>query len=303
VLYQDQGRFAEAEPIYLATLAAQKRVLGEEHPDTLRTMNNLAIFYRGENQNDKALAMGERTLELRRRVLGDSHPDTLMSMAILALLDQTMGRYDDAIALTLECLERRRKVLGPEDRYTLGSESLLGLLYLQTKRFDEAAAVLEDCVPVMRRVLGTGHAWTRAAMRDLADALAALGRNDRALALRRELRDLRVAAAEQPDADLATINEAAWNLLTAEPETLRDPARALQFARRACARAEAEGNGALMYYLDTLALAQHMTGDDAAAVESQRRCIALFGESADPEMKASLAEYEAALAKLPEKTP
>ena len=43
-LYQNQGRYAEAEALYLATLETCKRVLGDEHPDTLWSMNNLAWF-------------------------------------------------------------------------------------------------------------------------------------------------------------------------------------------------------------------------------------------------------------------
>jgi hypothetical protein len=49
-------------------------------------------------------------------------------------------------------------------------------------------------------------------------------------------------------------------------------------------------------YLDTLALAQHMTGDTAAAIETQERAISLMPEDADPEMATRLANYEAELA-------
>ncbi len=38
----DQGRYDEAEPLNLETLEVKKRVLGEEHPDTLLSMNNIA---------------------------------------------------------------------------------------------------------------------------------------------------------------------------------------------------------------------------------------------------------------------
>ena len=44
ILYADQGRYAEAEPLYLATLETRKRVLGDEHPHTLSSMNDLAWF-------------------------------------------------------------------------------------------------------------------------------------------------------------------------------------------------------------------------------------------------------------------
>ncbi len=43
-----RGRYAEAEPLYLETVETQKRVLGDDHPDTLISINNLATLY--ENQ-------------------------------------------------------------------------------------------------------------------------------------------------------------------------------------------------------------------------------------------------------------
>ena len=45
LLYFNRGRYYEAETMHVKTLEIQKRVLGEEHPDTLDSMGNLAILY------------------------------------------------------------------------------------------------------------------------------------------------------------------------------------------------------------------------------------------------------------------
>ena len=55
-------------------------------------------------------------------------------------------------------------------------------------------------------------------------------------------------------------------------------------------------------YLDTLALAQHMTGDTAKAIETQRRALGLIPPEyyqQRKEMEDRLAEYEAAPATQP----
>ncbi|MCB9846086.1 MAG: tetratricopeptide repeat protein [Phycisphaeraceae bacterium] len=133
--------------------------------------------------------------------------------------------------------------------------------------------------------------------RRLADAYLALGRREEAVPLYRELLGLQTAEADKPDASDFALNEAAWFLLTHEIEELRDPARALGYAERACALEEAANGASLWQYLDTLALAQHATGDTAAAIDTQRRAISLMSTpDADPEMHDRLAEYEAALA-------
>jgi WD40 repeat protein len=101
----------------------------------------------------------------------------------------------------------------------------------------------------------------------------------------------KMRAAQDPDVDPSTLNEAAWLLLTCEPERLRDPAAALPLAVEAN---ETTGwqNAA---YLDTLAVAYHLTGDTERAIETQRKAISLLPEDADrSEFEKRLAEFEAA---------
>ena len=78
------------------------------------------------------------------------------------------------------------------------------------------------------------------------------------------------------DANAFMLNSAAWILLTNEIEAERDPELALGYAKRACALCEKEAPDRLWAPLDTLALAQHETGDTAAAIETQRRVLSLM---------------------------
>jgi tRNA A-37 threonylcarbamoyl transferase component Bud32/tetratricopeptide (TPR) repeat protein len=218
------------------------------------------------------------------------------------------GRYALAEPLYLDTLEVRRHALGADHQYTLGVITNLGLLYNLMERHEDAVAMFETSLPIKRRVLGSGHPWTGKAMTGLATAYLNLGRRDDALPLFREAVELRVASADAPDADAKTINRAAWMLLAAEFEELRDPARAIGLAERACAAAEAADGVDLWFCLDTLALAQHQTGDNTAAVTTQRRAISLMPEGSENKklgielapdnagLKATLEKYEAALA-------
>ena len=49
-------------------------MLGEEHPDTLTAMANLAFTRMGLNQNDLAIELMSRSANLCPRVLGNNHP-------------------------------------------------------------------------------------------------------------------------------------------------------------------------------------------------------------------------------------
>jgi Tetratricopeptide repeat len=66
------------------TFETRRRVLGEEHPDTLSSMNNLAFTLQGQGRNDKAVNLISECVRLRNQILGAEHPDTLDSSAALA---------------------------------------------------------------------------------------------------------------------------------------------------------------------------------------------------------------------------
>ncbi|RSL64168.1 hypothetical protein CEP51_013189 [Fusarium floridanum] len=60
------------------------KVLGEEHPDTLTSMANLASTFRNQGRWKEAEELEVGVMETRKRVLGEEHPDTLTSMVNLA---------------------------------------------------------------------------------------------------------------------------------------------------------------------------------------------------------------------------
>ncbi|KAJ3077085.1 hypothetical protein HDU98_008517 [Podochytrium sp. JEL0797] len=48
VFYQSQGRYGEAEPLFLQCLKVNKQVLGETHPDALHSLQNLVAVYNSQ---------------------------------------------------------------------------------------------------------------------------------------------------------------------------------------------------------------------------------------------------------------
>jgi hypothetical protein len=296
-LYQAQARYAEAEKLNLHLLETSKRVLGDEHPDTLLVMGRLASLLMAQGRSGEAEPLMLQTLESSKRVLGDEHPSTLLVMGGLANIYRSQGRYAEAEPLMLETVQLLKRVRGEEHPSTLGVITNLGLLYNSMELFEEAANTLEVSLPIKRRVLGVHHPWTSYAMEGLVTAYEGMGRSEEALTLQRERVGLLVAAANEPNATSSTLLLAAGALLSEGFEETLDPERALAFAQRACALAEANGSGAGWRELSTLALAQHLTGDDAAAVRTQRRTLARIQEDAEPkqfgEQAERLADYEA----------
>ena len=54
-------------------------MLGEEHPNTLSSMNNLALTLQAQGDLPGARKIQEQVLDVFRRVLGEKHPNTLGS--------------------------------------------------------------------------------------------------------------------------------------------------------------------------------------------------------------------------------
>ena len=98
---------------------------GPDHPDTLNSMNNLALSYSALGRTAEALKLGEETLALRRTKLGPDHPDTLNSMNNLANSYSDLGRSAEALKLREETLALRRAKLGPDHPDTLNSMNIL----------------------------------------------------------------------------------------------------------------------------------------------------------------------------------
>ena len=65
-------------------LESSRRILGEEHPETLASMYNLANTLWAQGDLNRARELHEKVLEIRRRILGEEHPNTLASMNNLA---------------------------------------------------------------------------------------------------------------------------------------------------------------------------------------------------------------------------
>jgi hypothetical protein len=69
-----------------------RRILGDEHPDTITAMNNLAMTLRDLGQLDEAATIKKEVVENMRRILGDEHPDTITAMNNLAMTLRDLGQ-------------------------------------------------------------------------------------------------------------------------------------------------------------------------------------------------------------------
>ncbi len=111
LLYELQGRYAEAEPILLQALDILQRQLGDDHPNVATSLSNLAGLYELQGRHAEAEPLLLQALDISQRQLGDDHPDVAQNLNNLALLYQSQGRYAEAEPLLLRSLEIKQKTL------------------------------------------------------------------------------------------------------------------------------------------------------------------------------------------------
>lgn len=135
--YHAQGRFDEAEPVFVEGLALMKRVLGDEHPSTLRCMSSLALTYYAQGRYAKAEPLQIETLALMKHVLGDEHPETLWGMADLAVTYGAQGRHVEAEPLEVQVIALRIHVHGDQHPDTFRAMGNLADTYQKLGRYSE----------------------------------------------------------------------------------------------------------------------------------------------------------------------
>jgi tetratricopeptide (TPR) repeat protein len=166
--YRDLGLYLEAQDQMERALDLRRRFLGDQSPDTLTTMDELAEVYHGQGKRTQVEPLYRGILKARRHILGAEHTDTLGSAANLAVLLMDQGKYGEAEALMIQTLEIQRRVAGEADRNTLSMVMNLGQLYSKTARYAQAEPLYTKSLEIRRRVLGAEHPDTLIGMNNLA---------------------------------------------------------------------------------------------------------------------------------------
>jgi non-specific serine/threonine protein kinase/serine/threonine-protein kinase len=148
-------------------LDVERRVLGEEHPDTLNGMNCLAATYLREGKYDATEALFTKLVEIERRTFGEEHPNTVTAMSNLGVLYQYQGKFAQAETLLTRVLELRRDAQGEEHPYTLTAMNVLAQIYRAQGKYPQAESLLSKVVSGRRRVLGEEHPDTGSVLSSL----------------------------------------------------------------------------------------------------------------------------------------
>ncbi|EHK19758.1 uncharacterized protein TRIVIDRAFT_46904 [Trichoderma virens Gv29-8] len=166
-LYND-GRYQEAEITFQRVMENLKIKLGIDHPETLRSISNLASTYRTQGQWEEAEKLDVQAVEGLKMKIGVDHPDTLISMGNLALTYVKQGRLREAEKLQLQVMEGLKRKLGVDHGDTLISMVNLGSTYRRQGRWGEAEKLQLRAIEGFKTRHGVDHPDTLIGMSNLA---------------------------------------------------------------------------------------------------------------------------------------
>jgi tetratricopeptide (TPR) repeat protein len=161
------GRMVEGLTLLRENVSIQQRVLGPEHPLTIRAILNLADAlmsnYAGDlpEHLEEAESLLLQAREVSRHVLGLNHPEGLYFENALGYLEARMGKYQEARAILAPLEERCLRLFGPDHVDVARWQENMALTEEGLGHFDAAAALLRKSHAIRKARVGEGHGLTR----------------------------------------------------------------------------------------------------------------------------------------------
>jgi tetratricopeptide (TPR) repeat protein len=110
---------AEALALRRVVHVALKRILGEDHPNTIKTGGDIAVSLKDMGLAAEALPLLRRALDSERRRSGHEHPRALTTAANLAAALADLSELDEAMQILNETVQISSRVLGANHPDTL----------------------------------------------------------------------------------------------------------------------------------------------------------------------------------------
>jgi tetratricopeptide (TPR) repeat protein len=174
-LYESQGLYKKAEPLYERALAISEQMLGPVHPYTATSLNNIANLYGSQGLYKKAQTLYEQTLAISEQMLGAVHPSTAISLNNLAGAYESQGMYDKAEPLYQRALFISEQTVGAMHPSTATNLNNLALVHKRQGSYRKAESLYRRALIICEQTLGDVHPSTAASLNNLASLYESQG--------------------------------------------------------------------------------------------------------------------------------
>lgn len=165
------GHAEEAEVEYRRAVRGRIKALGTNHPDTLSSINGLAVALHSQGRYEEAEKLYRSALEGREIVLKHGHRDILESVAFLGEVLEFQEKHEEAEALCRRALEGRREVLGPYHPDTLETSFHLASALEGQGKHGETEVLYRRVLEAFEKALWQDDSRTLLIIHKIAEAL------------------------------------------------------------------------------------------------------------------------------------
>ena len=187
----ERVEYLEGEPLIRRAIEIRETILGPDHPDTAKSLNDLGVLNERQGRYREAEPLFTRALEIRERVLGQDHSDTATSLSNLGGLYDTQGRYNEAESLFNRALVIREKTLGPDHPETAQVVNNIAALLSSQGRYTEAEPLYKRALEINEKMLGPNHPDTATTLNNVAGLYGSQGQYKEAESLQRRALEIR----------------------------------------------------------------------------------------------------------------
>jgi tetratricopeptide (TPR) repeat protein/Tfp pilus assembly protein PilN len=210
---ESKNRYAEALPKRQSYLKWCEEVLGEEHPDTATSYNNVAHILDALGKYPEAQSLRQKALDTYRKSLGEEHPLTAVGYNNLGSGLSSLGKPAEALPFYQKALAIRREVHGENHPATATSYNNVASSLNSQAKHVEAQPLYQKALAIRLRVLGETHPDTASSYNNVAANLDDQAKYTEATPFYRKALDIyrKVYGEEDPDTALS-YNNLAYNL-------------------------------------------------------------------------------------------
>ncbi len=185
-----RGALMECEVKTQESLGIREKILGQKHPDTLRSLGQLAWTFLLTRNPQESVDAGRRCLELRREVLGENHPETIDCLSDLAMALENQERFEESEEMQRQALQASERILGLDHPDTLNCLSHLAFVLDSQSKYKEAEIAFRKVINMKTKVLGPESSLIVTDLNNLAVVLNNQGEYDEAEELFRRALEL-----------------------------------------------------------------------------------------------------------------
>lgn len=156
-------------------------IFGEDHPNTVRCISNIAWCCNEMGNHTDTFFMLQGAYENRMSTLGEDHPQTINSKLELALSHTELGKHTEALQMFQEAHEKQCNNLGEDHPNSITIISSMADIYFEQGKYSEALRLYENVYARRVNILGDDDTETIESKFNIATVYQGMGKHTEAL--------------------------------------------------------------------------------------------------------------------------